>query len=354
MIEYTFDIPYIFKVTGVPKRGINERSAFVFERLPFTVREIPRDDAPIAATFPTPLIKGSYLGEDGQVTLRHYAGRLYVKALTEYYDKVNDVTPEMLAKFLEHGVHAVEHSDRLRKVLIGSPDTIQRALFPEKEAGTNPIKPFREDQWQNWRSDDQNDSRSKLEELYSGLIIIDGQFWLSTPEPVYVLRKCYSGDESYFHLEISRLEHARAYQNPDRLYGFNGWDHLISEAIRFYDEAPDDDRRATVFIEEAFSYDEITERFVRGITTATEQDGNRLKSFEVKAMIAWAELRDCLEMARSKNFTTDAIDALAEVSERYARSGASQGAKGEIAKALEELDYRKTHLSDIIGAAPRI
>ena len=352
MRELAFDIPYIFQVRGIPNRGTKERTEFGFETILATVLVVDDEDAPIAAVFPSagqdPF---SYLGEAGQVTLRTFGDRLYAKALCEHYSDVLDVTPQMLSAFLERGVYAVENSNRLTKILPASPETLHRGMFPDQEVGNNPIRLFNEDKWQSWASKDREENRAKAVQLYADLIIVDGVFWRAAPEPVYVLE----------HFSDARLTHTCARIAPitiaerrgkDNIYGLNAWDRMASDAMERYgtviDEYP-----ATIFIEDPFTYDDTTARFIDNITTATEHDGDLLKSFDVESMIRWATMRDALIVARSTDFTPPALDALAAAAERYAVGPkASKWAIGLIERALAAQDRRSIDIS--IGKAPRV
>ncbi|MCV9964534.1 hypothetical protein OIU34_21830 [Pararhizobium sp. BT-229] len=335
MTELAFDIPYIFHVRGIPKRGTKERTEFAFETIPAVVRVIPSDDAPLAAVFPPTLGDRTYIGEGGQVALRLHGGRLYAKALTEYYDRSLDVTPDMLSTFLDRGVYAVENSDRLRTVLPDAPGTIHRGLFPETEAGNNPIRPFVEDKWQSWSSKDRVENRANAERLYDNLIVIDGVFWRAVPEPVYVLGH-YRDDHLYTHVStaIAALPEAEK-RGKDSIFGLTSWDRLTSEAAERYGITPEDTACATIFIEDAFSYDSTTEIFVEHIAKATDHDGDLLKSFDIESMTRWAAMRDALALARSVELEPVALDALASAAERYATGPkASKWAIDLINKAL--------------------
>lgn len=352
MKELAFDIPYIFQVRGIPKRGTKERTEFAFEATQATVRVVDDEDAPIAAVFPSVGQENfTYLGEAGQVTLRTFGDRLYAKALCEHYSDVLDVTPEMLSAFLERGVYAVDNSNRLTKILPDSPETLHRGMFPEQEAGNNPIRLFNEDKWQSWSSRDREDNRAKAVQLYADLIVIDGVFWRAVPEPVYVLQ----------HYTDERCTHTCARIAPititerrgrENIYGLNAWDRLVSDAVERFGIAPHE-YPATIFIEHPFTYDDTTARFIDNITRATDHDGDLLKSFDVESMIRWAAMRDALIVARSTDFAPPALDTLADAAERYAVGPkASKWAINLIERALAAQDRRSIDIS--IGKAPRI
>jgi hypothetical protein len=329
LTELAFDIPYIFHIRGIPKRGTKERTEFAFETIQATVRVISSEDAPLAAVFQPSLGERTYVGEAGQTTLRLHGDRLYTKALTEHYDSSINVTPEMLSAFLERGVYAVENSDRLRPVLPDAPGTIHRGLFPEGEAGNNPIRRFSEDKWLEWTSKDRAENRAKAETLYEGLIVIDGAFWKAVPEPVFVLDR-YLGPSA----SIKPITEARR-GNKEGIFGLSNWDRMASVCTKWWGTELDEASRATVFIEDAFSYDSTTEIFVEHIVKATDHDGDLLKSFDIESMTRWAAMRDALTLARAVEFKPASLDALASAAERYAlASKASRFAIDLINKAL--------------------
>ncbi|MBY3433917.1 hypothetical protein HFN89_07115 [Rhizobium laguerreae] len=347
MTELAFDIPYIFKVNGVPKRGTKERTEFAFETIPATVRVIDPGDAPVAAVFDTPFGSHTYIGENGQVTLRAYYGRIYAKALTEYSHATLGVTPDMLSTFLDRGIYAVENSECLRKVLPDAPGTIQRGLFPEDEVGNNPIRPFKEEKWQSWKSSDRNENRAKAERLYGNLIVIDGMFWRAVPEPVYLLDR---------HIEpaavIMPLWEAEKKGSNAHIFGLADWDRMVATSLRLWGSEPDS-KRATIFVDEAFSYDNTTEIFIGLMAKATDYDGDLLKSFDVESMCRWAAMRDALALARTSAFTPATLDALAAAAEHYVCGpNSSEHARGLVAKALEIHDGRAVDVPVSYGRSP--
>lgn len=351
--ELAFDIPYIFQVSGIPKRGTKRRTEFAFETIQATVRVVDDEDAPIAAVFPSVGQENliSYLGEAGQVTLRTFGDRLYAKALCEHYSDVLDVTPEMLSAFLERGVYAVENSNRLVKILPDSPETLHRGMFPEQEVGNNPIRHFNEDKWQSWLSKDREENRAKADRLYADLIVIDGVFWRAAPEPVYVLQHYTSDRHTNTCARIAPITITER-RSRDNVYGFTAWDRMASDAMERYGTVIDK-YQATIFLEDPFTYDDTTARFIDNITTAVNHDGDLLKSFDVESMTRWAAMRDALSLARTTDFAPPTLDALAAAAERYAVGPkASKWAIDHIERALAAHDLRLIDIS--VGKAPRI
>ncbi|MDW9481118.1 hypothetical protein GOB57_20955 [Sinorhizobium meliloti] len=345
MKELSFVIPYIFHVRGIPKRGTRERTEFGFETVSATVRIVPEEDAPIAAVFPVPIGNEHYTGEAGLVTLRVRGGRLYAKALSERCSETFDVTPEMLSTFLERGLYAVENAQRLARVLPDAPATIHRGLFPDQEAGTNLIRPFHEDKWQTWSSKDRVENRVKAEQIYNDLLVLGGVFWRVVPEPVYVLDHCHDHRGSYTSARITART-ATERLSTDKIYGLTAWDRMISDAVDRYGIAPDESVRATVFIDDAFAYDDTIELFIENIARAIDHDGDLLKSFDIDSMTRWAGMRDAMELARSTNFAPPALDALASAAEHYAVGPkASKWAIDLIEKALAAQDRRSIDIS---------
>jgi hypothetical protein len=349
--ELFFNIPYIFQVSGIPKRGTKKRTEFGFETIQTVVDVVSNEDAPIAAVFPV-VGQGTpgYLGEAGQVTLRTYGDRLYAKALYEHYSDVLDVTPEMLSSFLERGQYAVENSHRLARILPDAPGTIHRGLFPDQEVGNNPIRAFSEDKWQSWASMDREQNRAKAVQLYNDLIVLDGVFWRAVPEPVYVLEHFSHPSITHTCARIVPITDAER-RGKDNIYGLNAWDRMASDADERYG-VQIVDYPATIFIEAPFSYDNTIERFIESISTATDHDGDLLKSFDVESMMRWAAMRDALKLARSTDFAPPALDALAAAAEHYAVGPkASKWAIDIIDKALAVQDRRSIDIS--LGRVPR-
>jgi hypothetical protein len=333
LTELAFDIPYIFHIRGIPKRGTKERTEFAFETIQARVRVVASDEAPIAAVFPATLGNKGFLGEAGQVTLRQLADRVYAKALTEHYKETLGVSPDMLSAFLERGVHAVENSDRLSTVLPDAPGVIHRGLFPDRQADYNPIRKFNEDKWQSWSSRDRTEKRTKAELLYGELVVIDGQFWRAAPEPIYVLSRFNDAFAS-----IMPITEAGKH-DKESIFGLTSWERMAARSVDRWGTAPDESNRATIFMEDAFAYDDTTELVVDSIARATDHDGDLLKSFDVESMSRWAAMRDALALARSMELAPATLDSLAAAAEHYAIGPRSSSfARGLIEKALEAHD----------------
>jgi hypothetical protein len=333
LIELSFEIPYTFTVNGIPARGTKQRSEFAFETVLAKVNVVDVDDAPVAAVFEAPFGSNTYIGEGGQVTLRAYGDRIYAKALTEYSDSTLAVSPDMLATFLERGIYEVDNSEILRRVLIDAPGTLQRGLFPDGEAGTNPIRRFDEKRWQTWSSKDRNENRAKIEAVWDNLIVIDGVFWRTVPQPVYVLDRYIDALAV-----IMPIAEAEKKAPKKHIFGLADWDRLVAASIKYWESDPDVSR-ATVFIEDAFSYDSTTEIFVDLMSKAIDHDGDLLKNFDVDSMCRWAGMRDALALSRTLGFSPATLDALASAAEHYVCGPkSSQHAQGLIAKALKAHD----------------
>lgn len=347
MSEYSFDIPYIFRINGTPARGTKERTEFAFETVWAKVSIVDPSDAPVAAVFEAPFNSHTYIGERGQITLRAYNGRVYAKALTEYNDASRGVTPDMLSTFLERGTYEVRNPECLRRVLIDSPETLQRGLFPEKDAGTNPIRPFEEKRWLTWKSPDRLENRAKAERLWDNLIVIEGVFWHVVPQPVYVL-DLYT-DASAVIMPLVEAEKKNA---KDYVFGLADWDRLIAASNEYWGCDPEV-KRATVFIEDAFSYDSTTEIFVGLMAKAIDHDGDLLKSFDVESMCRWAAMRDALALSRTLEFSPATLDALASAAEHYVCGPkSSQNARSLIDKALKVHDGQSVDIQVNHGRRP--
>ncbi|MCS4088859.1 hypothetical protein [Rhizobium sp. BK176] len=346
MTEHAFEIPYVFKVIGTPSRGTKERSELAFETVQVKVSVVDIEDAPVAAAFNAPFGGDTYIGERGQVSLRAYEGRLYGKSLFEYNDATLGVTPDMLATFLERGIYEVENPLNLRHVLIDAPETLQRGLFPEKDDG-NPIRPFDEKRWTRWMSPDRAEKRAKTEALWDSLIVIDGMFWRAVPQPVYVL-DCHAEPSAL----IMSLPAATKRSRKDHIFGLAEWDRMIEASNEYWGSDPDV-ARATVFIEEHFAYDSSTEIFIELMSKAIDHDGDLLKSFDVDSMCRWAGMRDALGLARTLEFSSATLDALAASAEHYVCGPkASQHAQGLIAEALKLHDGQSIDIQVNHGRRP--
>lgn len=347
MSEYSFDIPFIFRINGIPARGTKERTEFAFETVQAKVSVVDVEDAPVAAVFDVPFGGHIYIGERGEVTLRSYNGRVYAKSLFEYSDAVRGVTPDMLATFLERGIYEVENPHGLRHVLIDAPETLQRGLFPEKEAGNNPIRPFDEKRWLTWKSPDRLENRAKTEALWDNLIVIDGMFWHVVPQPVYVLDRYTEALAVIMPLFEAEKKNAK-----DHIFGLADWDRLVAASNEYWGSDPEV-KRATVFIEDAFAYDSMTEIFIGLIAKAIDYDGDLLKSFDMDSMCRWAAMRDALALSRTLEFSPATLDALAAAAEHYVCGPkSSQNAQGLIDKALKVHDGQSVDIQVNPGRRP--
>jgi hypothetical protein len=347
LTDYSFDIPYVFKINGTPARGTKERSEYVFETIWVKGIVIDIDDAPIAAIFEAPFHSDIYIGEGGQVTLRAYNGRIYAKALTEYNGATLGVTPDLLATFLQRGIYEVENPGRLARVLTSSPHTIQRGLFPDKDAGSNPIRPFDEKRWLTWTSPDRAENRAKVADLWDNLIVIDGMFWNVVPQPVYVL-DCHAEPSAF----IRSLPEAKKRSRHDHIFGLAEWDRMIEASNEHWGSSPEVNM-ATVVIEDSFCYDSTTEIFVGLMTTAIDYDGDLLKSFDVESMVRWAAMRDALALSRTLDFSPATLEALASAAEHYVCGPeSSQNAQNLIDKALKAHDGRSVDIQVNHGHRP--
>jgi hypothetical protein len=347
LTEYSFDIPYIFRVNGIPSRGTKERTEFAFETIWAKVSVVDVDDAPLAAVFDAPLNSHTYIGENGQVTLRAYNGRVYAKALTEYNNATLGVTPDMLSTFLERGIYEVENAECLRRVLTDSPETLQRGLFPENEVGNNPIRPFEEKRWQTWKSPDRSENRAKADGLWNDLIVIDGMFWRVVPQPVYVLDRYIDAAAVIMPLWEAEKKNAR-----NHIFGLTDWDRMVAASNDYWGSDPEVNR-ATVFIEGSFSYDSTTEVFVGLMSKVIDHDGDLLKSFDVESMVRWAAMRDALALSRTLDFSPATLDALASAAEHYVCGPkSSQNAQSLIDKALKAHDGRSVDIQVNHGHRP--
>jgi hypothetical protein len=337
LTDLTFNIPYVFQVKGIPRRGTKQRTEFAFETISVPVRSLLAEDAPVAATFPATLGDVSYKGERGLVTLRLHDDRLYAKSIHNHYDDTLSVTSAMLSAFLEKGIYAVEHGHRLREVLPDTPETTHRVLHDKDEYH---IKPFSEDKWLEWRSEDRIAKRTIAQQLFNDLIIIDGDFWRSVSEPVYLLERHHQEGHDYISTRVITIDDAKK-RDTNQIFGLVAWDQMRMEAEGRYLQTPDESERATVFIDEAFSYDDKVTRFIKGIAEATDHDGDLLKSFDVDSMVRWASMRDALVLARTLDFAQHTLDALAEAAERFATGPkASKLAIDMIEKSLSIHDHR--------------
>jgi hypothetical protein len=344
MTGFTFDIPYIYKVSGVPKRGSRQRTELAYEKIQATVPIVTSDDAPVAAVFPEQLGSPAYLSERGHVTLRSFGDRLYAKALMPDIRNPLDATPEMLSAFLAGGIYSIASASRLSPVLPDAPETVDRALFPKDDDGGNPIRLFDADRWLSWSSENQAEARAKANRLFNDLVVIDGLFWRATHEPVYVLSRTHEGPHDFVSTTITPITDA-AKKDRESVFSLNSWEYLISCSMERWGMVPDERERATVFSESAFTYDTTMWQFIDSITMATEHDGDRLKSFDVESMILWAEMRNALALAKATDYAHPTLDALAAAAERYASGPTkSQRALSLIAKALETLDDRSVNI----------
>lgn len=354
MTTVDFDIPYIFSVTGIPKRGTKKRQGFFFERIPASFPVVDADDAPVAVTFAEQFHHQTYVGEGGVCTLRYHDGKLFQKVLSKAIGDTFDTTPQMLADYFEGGVYAIEYPDRLDPILPSKATTMQRGLFPQPDDG-NPIKPFREDQWSSYDRDHREKARREAEERIDSLIVIDGQFWKTVPEPRYVM--------SFQHADVdARHDSVYVYiENPEVLrksrggseYGLTHWDQLVHDSETKWGITPSDENRADILIPAAFPHDDAMEKFRGEMLFAINHDGDMLKSFEPVSMLDWAALRDAYRLASECDFTEPTLNALAGAAETYSNSrNASGRARDAIAVALELLDAREITVPGIPPGGP--
>ena len=345
-----FDIPYIFTVKGIPKRGTKERQAFFYEKVELSVTAVDRDEAPIAAVFQEPFGHTTYVGDnDLNVTLRYWEGRLYAKALTSSTgDERLDATPKMLADFLEGGVRAVERADRLDRILTDRTTTLQRGLFPSpSDLTNNPIKPFVEEHWSSWTSPDRDADREKAETLFSDLLVIDGQFWKVVPEPRYLLTHSVERDEDRVSVSINDPSETRRFRRGEE-FGLANWENLVRYSEATHGITPSERYMVDVLIEEAFPYDEAFVRFRHLVSSAVDHDGDMLKRFRPSSMMDWAAFRDALALATACDFAPETVAALATAAETYAACpDASKQAISMIAEAVEMMDNRPVDIMSV-------
>lgn len=347
MTVRAFEIPYIFSVDGIPRRGSKSRQGFFFEKVEVAIPELTADDAPIAAIFPEEFGGRTYIGENSMVELRYHDENLFVKVLTEYSGEYVDVTPEMIETFLREGLYAVDRAFRLDKVLPDQANTLQRGLFPGPDDHYNPIKPFDESYWSSFTSKDRAEKRQKAEALSSNLIIVDGQFWKQVPEPRYLASHRRDERDTYVSVSVSDPTDTKRFRSGTP-YGLTSWDRMARDMLELYGIPLDERNRAEILIEEAFPYDDALEGFVSNIAEAIAHDGDMLKSFEVRSMLAWAAMRDAMRHATETGLEQSALDGLATAAEAYATcSNASQRARSFIEDGVRLLDDRSVPVPNL-------
>lgn len=360
-MTHRLEIPYIFTVSGIPKRGKNERKSFCFEFAPLGVEDVDARDAPVAAEW-TASFTEAYPSDDGTVTLRQYDGRLYAKDTVEggNHERV-PVTIELVERFLAAPAAFDPEYYRLRKVLGNEASTLRRGLAPEPNDG-NPIIPFVERNWDRIVSSDRNAKLAELAKRFDGLIVIGGELWKQVAEPRYAVVRDRLGrdqtDHTSVHIVDPQSDKSRNYA-PNTLYSITAWDRMAAEVMEKYGAALDEKSRVEVHIPDAFGFDDFTEKVLAPLSSALNYDGDLLRSMPVKAMVAWADFRDshrafgAAQATGSAAAIEDAMAGLVEAAGIYAaHETTSQKARGDIARATDLWDTRPVAVSDV-GHAPR-
>lgn len=309
-------IPYAFKLRGVPRRGVHERSLFCYETVDFNIPVLSNEEAPVAARIPTS--RGTDFQHEGPVgngicDLRLYEGRLLKLVLSSSTTENEPCLLESLRAFLEGDLYRGTWT--LDAIFGGQREMVARILDgndKEKYKYGHELRKYDEKEWASIdNADEVETQRAAARERYANLVVIEGKIWTPVAEPVYVFDfHTYYNAPSHLTVKvapISKLDGRRK-----RVFGLNEWSIVADAAADEFGRTPNEAEMAEVLIPAAFTYRGVIPQVLESLVETYRYEGDLIQNMNKDNILRWAEFRDAVQKAAAspddEEVVADAID----------------------------------------------
>jgi len=139
---------------------------------------------------------------------------------------------------------------------------------------------------------------TELDHKVKNTIVIDGEIWVQTPEPVYVIKSTGRATATRSFAIVATVVPlgSRECNNPLSVYRADRHDDIVA-MFGDKDIAVEGDSAVTVYLPESIKYDDEKAAFLFRIHQTLETYGDRLKNSPVPLIRAWCDLKEAVDLS---------------------------------------------------------
>ena len=317
------EIPVAVYVDGVLRRGSKKQVIECYKMITVSIPEVHADSAPVAAKIKNGF-RSEYGPEGSQAEIRAFSGKLFKKTTASIYDSDTKKTTEepvksdMLLKFIS-GKDGDIYRNHVYSVLPTDAGWVGSVLFDNDVHREKP-RLFKEDGWKSFNEKKVQEYLDKAKNLYENMIVIDGVFWQSIMEPVYVLNHSTFGFNSSSCTTAEVAAYGSKNVSSENLFNLNNWSDVVEAARDNYSAEIDEDIEVEIILPDVFRYDDLNIKVLDLLGKAVSEGADQLKNSSVEYLILWADFRDTLAEYRGDTEGGLDIEDVVVSAERYQAS----------------------------------